>query len=458
MKRVIVFLITLAILSPMLFNMGLGSAVFNTNPFNFFDENRRNMICGKQSSLSSPMPSKIIDGASSYIVTFYASVPLTVIHDAICKFEFRPLAFSEQRVFLLTLPPKSDFAKKNKNIIKSIEEDKIGYTFSEESLSNPNDDSNSDINLIQEISDVPNAMTLWELDSIGAYDAWKTTNGKPSTITAILDSGIDRSHPSFSGAIILDGYDATKKIPYTNTDESGHGTKVAGIIVANGKKGVSASGVAKQISILPIKISKNGIDILTSSLVDGLYFATDSGANVINMSFGGYDIVQAESDAINYAYKQGCILVAAAGNDGNSPIHAGKRSYPASYDGVISVASFAQGGIACGFSQYNDRVDISAPGERLTVLVMKNGKPTTIYENGTSFSAAYVSAAAALAVSISPQPINSDTFERLLEYSSSEKRDDYYGHGLLNIPELLKNVFYPVVFGVKDGNTYFDSV
>ena len=86
------------------------------------------------------------------------------------------------------------------------------------------------------------------------------------------------------------------------------------------------------------------------------------------MSLGGYSRSEAEADAVEYAHSRGCILVAAAGNEGSDKEYAGKMSYPASYDHVISVGALRSGsGLICSFSQYNDALDVVAPGDALTL-------------------------------------------------------------------------------------------
>lgn len=127
----------------------------------------------------------------------------------------------------------------------------------------------------------------------------------------------------------------------------------------------------------------------------------DAGVDVINMSLGGYSRSEAEADAVEYAHSRGCILVAAAGNEGSDKEYAGKMSYPASYDHVISVGAYGQDGLICSFSQYNDALDVVAPGDALTLV--GNGPNGYVNDAGTSFACAYVSAAAALCRAVQPR-------------------------------------------------------
>jgi hypothetical protein len=188
--------------------------------------------------------------------------------------------------------------------------------------------------------------------------------------------------------------------------------------------------------------------------------AADAGADVINLSLGGYDYDQAEKDAIDYALSKGSIVVAASGNEGelDNPDR-GKYAYPASYNGVISVASVNRSNVRSNFSQFNNQVDAAAPGEEILV-VMAGSSNSYGVGDGTSFSAPYVSAAAALARSVE-KDINSVYFEELLKRTSTDLgtplKDDYYGWGLVNTKGIVDAARYPIVLGVENNGVYTSS-
>ncbi len=424
-KRIIALSIALIITSAVFFTHGDAFFATSRNPFAFFDEQRELLLKGN-SNVALTKPLKQPETGENYIVTFDSSKELAA--KALSGYSYRPLAYSDRLVFLVNLENPDEFFNKNKHIISGFDGDFTRTTFNNES-------------------------EKWEISAINATDLDYNAIGSASHIkVALIDSGIKRDHPFFDGANILDGFDVTSDHQKVTDDASGHGTKIAGIVV-------SLTGKTKRssASIIPIKVSENGKDIKTSDLIDAIYLAADSGANVINMSFGGYEFVKAEEDAINYASTKGCIMVAASGNEGSNREYEGRYSYPASYDNVISVSAIGQNGTVCGFSQYNDKVDIAAPGESICLLGDTN--ENFVYDNGTSYSAAFVTASAVLANAYAKKMFNSTSFERLLEYSCFEqKKDIYLGFGALNISSLLENATLPIVYGVNNGGTYFDRV
>lgn len=433
-KRIFAFIATVAIITSMLSGIGAVVAAESENPFEFFDNQRSDILNGSyDSSATKPLPCP--SEGEPYIVTFKGDRSKAAV--ALEGYDYRPLAYSERLVFLVYLANPDAFMRKNGDIILHFEKDAVRYT-----------DTNSYGNYV--------GNERWELSCLNALNLPYDKIGDISGVTvALLDSGINRSHPAFKGANILDGYDITNSYAKVTSDLSGHGTRVAGIIAAQTKT-TAAFGLAQSATILPIRISKNGKDIMTSDMIDGIYMAADAGADIINMSFGGYEKISAEEEAIEYAASKGCLLIAASGNEGNIRDFAGQYSYPASYNNVISVASVGQNDVICGFSQYNDMVDIAAPGEFLTLLGENGG---IAYDNGTSFSAAYVTAAAALVDAYARRRISSAAFERLLEYScGSAVKDNYSGYGTLNIKALIDNCRLPIVYGVSDGVTCFDRV
>ena len=138
-------------------------------------------------------------------------------------------------------------------------------------------------------------------------------------IVAVLDSGLNRGHEDLDGSRILAGYDTITQRPLVETDSVGHGTKVTGIIAASLDNALGVAGIAPGVTVYPVRVTQDGKTINTSNIVYALYLAVDAGADVINMSLGGYAHSTAEEDAVNNAYENGCILVAASGNEGNIP-------------------------------------------------------------------------------------------------------------------------------------------
>ena len=361
------------------FNSISAVAAFSANPFEKDDSLREKIVSsasGKSNSLIS-LNRRFMGNETRYITVFKKDVSLSKIGKILNGYNYRLLADSDERIFLIYLSAPDEFFKSNENYIESFEMDSV-----KENLGYYPNDTYS---------------TAYELSLLGMNEAWSYSLGNPEITVAILDSGIDRYHEDFAGTNILSGFDYESGQSLVEYDSTGHGTKVAGIIAAAGNNGIGCVGIAPKCTLLPLKITNSQGKIYTSDFIDSLYLSADSGADVVNMSLGGYEKLESEEKAVKYAVNKGCILVAAAGNEGNDAEYSGKKCYPASYDGVISVGSVDENGNSCIFSQHNESVDIAAPGSRLSLLSTGSGYTT---DSGTSFSSAYISGVAALVLSV----------------------------------------------------------
>lgn len=260
------------------------------------------------------------------------------MYAAVEPFAYSLLSGSENRLFLLYLNDAEAFSQRYADKLLYMEKD-VPRT-----VRTTGDVSDADSLPPSEEPSVPDAeaFTRWELAELGVYDALSVTDGSGVTV-AVLDSGIDRAHSAFADADIAAGYDAVAHRPGVDGDASGHGTKVAGILAARFSGAEETLGAAPGVTLYPIKVSEDGQTLYTSSLIYALHLAADAGVDVINMSLGGYSRSEAEADAVEYAHRRGCILVAAAGNEGGDETYAGRYSYPASYDHVISVGAYRAG-------------------------------------------------------------------------------------------------------------------
>lgn len=198
-----------------------------------------------------------------------------------------------------------------------------------------------DKNSVHTLSDLPNDPYImnsqaWQFSNVGANVTWNTVKNSTPVVVAVLDTGVNVNHPDLAGRLVQ-GYDYVTKSTQV-IDTQGHGTSVCGVIAAVANNGIGIAGIAgnADIRIAPYRLSSYD-RILTSNIVAALMNAADrSDIKVINMSFGGYQLNQAEKTAIDYAHSKGKILVAASGNEGDVYGYAGKYSYPASFDNVIS--------------------------------------------------------------------------------------------------------------------------
>ena len=263
----------------------------------------------------------------------------------------------------------------------------------------------------------------YRIDADRAYESGVSGSG---VIVAVLDSGVNSSHPDLSGKII-EGWNYVDNNDDV-MDEDGHGTMVAGIIAAMANNSIGIAGVASNVSIMPLKVLSSSGGSWTD-LDKAILRAAHSGARIITMSLGGeYSRPSmAIEAAINHAYQDGCLLVAAAGNDNNS-----EPFYPAACENVIAVAAIDQISIKAAFSNYGGYIDFCAPGVNI-LTTFKDGN--YVYGSGTSFAAPFVTGVICLMVSKYPQLKNEQVISTLraeAEDLGEMGWDQYYGWGLVN--------------------------
>lgn len=245
----------------------------------------------------------------------------------------------------------------------------------------------------------------WSLQRVLLDELWKQSTGKGVKV-AVIDTGVDARHPQLRTAV--DAKNGLNLLPAKNkkgekvergaangtTDEVGHGTKVAGIIAARPAPGTGFVGLAPGATIIPIKQNDAEGNGDAASLTEAVDEAVDRGAGVINISQDTADAVapaEALERAVRRALDAGVVVVASAGNDGLGGNV--KKTYPASYEGVLAVASSDRNNERAAFSQSGDFVGVAAPGVDMVTTVPLGGHCA---DNGTSFSAPYVAAVAAL--------------------------------------------------------------
>ena len=176
----------------------------------------------------------------------------------------------------------------------------------------------------------------WSLRALRLPDVWPSASGGPSTVVAVIDTGVDPAQPDLDGALVP-GYD-TLATGTGTADENGHGTAVAGIIAARSDNRVGVTSVCGSCSVMPVKvISASGFGD-AAHIATGIVWAADHGARVINLSVVLDGPQQTVEDAVRYAHDRGVVVVAAAGNGGGID-----PTYPAAYPEVISVAAVTGG-------------------------------------------------------------------------------------------------------------------
>ncbi|MBR5278693.1 MAG: S8 family serine peptidase, partial [Clostridia bacterium] len=371
-----------------------------------------------------------------YIVKFRADASVAKIADLLKETDYCIIGNSQEKLFAVS-NVNADFFNAQGDIIEYYEAD-------------------TQRNVLATVNDTEPTPYY---EAMGVNTAWDKTTGSKDVVVAILDTGINRTHQDLLNANILDGYDAVTRTVGVFADEVGHGTAVAGIIAAEANNNFGIAGVAYGVTIMPVKVSYSGTAIYSSDLVRGIRYAADNGAKIINMSLGGYSASIAEQEAVNYAISKGCILISAAGNGGNGE-HADAKSYPASYEGVVSVASCDGFGERSLFSQYNNKVDIAAIGENIVIpAVDENGISVYRTDSGTSYACAIVSGIAALAVSVAGDVrFNGAEFDALIAELGNYTRDDNLGYGIIYAHRAVELAETPIITGVENGKKYSQSV
>lgn len=296
------------------------------------------------------------------------------------------------------------------------------------------------LKLLDAEPDDPYYQNQWNMRMIHMPYVWGKGFSAEGIRVGVIDSGVDLDNIDLSYCIEI----GKSYVDSTPDDNYGHGTKVSGVISAlmNNKKLVA--GMTKA-TIIPFKVT-NSTNVSTSDIISAVYDAISDkyACDVLNISIGGTasaGTINSFNTAFEKANEKGVIVTASAGNSAKSgnPIN-----YPASCDNVISVAAVADDMERASYSEYNEYVDVTAPGgdsEKLSYVYTTGLNSTCALTSGTSFSAPHVAAMAAIAKGIR-KDINFDKMMKLIKYSSldlGEKgRDDYYGYGLLNAENIVK--------------------
>ncbi len=269
------------------------------------------------------------------------------------------------------------------------------------------------------VPDDPNYSLQWNLQKIKAEEAWDVTTGDTSVVIAIIDTGVDWDHPDISGNLWINH----AEIPNNGIDDDGngyiddyigwdfggtdgtpdndpredrpdHGTHVAGISSAVTNNNVGIASIGYRSKIMAVKTSRDDMRNPQNNApyivygYEGIVYAADNGADVINCSWGSGNFSRLGQETINYATNQGALIVGAAGNSNVS-----NKFYPAAYDNVLAVASTDQGDLKSAFSNYGTYIDVSAPGSNIYSTWQKD---TYKHASGTSMAAPLVAGLAGL--------------------------------------------------------------
>jgi len=314
-------------------------------------------------------------------------------------------------------------------------EDEYGIEFVEEDENGSyviETDEDSDLDGLEEDDDVEHIETDtpvtmfadtvdWGVHRIGADSIWDTTSGTGVTV-AIIDTGIQTNHPDLAGNVVQ-GYDFVNDD--TNAyDDNGHGTHVAGIVAAT-QNSAGTVGASYSSKLMPIKVLNSSGNGYLSDVAQGVYYATDNGARVINLSLGtDYDSYTLKN-AIQYATNKGVLVVAAAGNDYGSPC-----SYPAAYSNAICVVATDSNNKLASFSNVGG--ELAAPGVSNYSTFLGSTYRTL---SGTSMASPHVAGAAATIMSACTTCSTTEVRNILRDTAidlGAEGQDIIFGYGLVD--------------------------
>ncbi len=274
---------------------------------------------------------------------------------------------------------------------------------------------------------------------MNARQAWDVTTGSSSVILAVVDSGIDSGHPEFAGRL-LPGYDFVQN-DSTPQDDCGHGTHVAGSAAANSNNGIGIAGIDWQTKVLPVRVlGKSGSNCTgwTSDVAEGIVWAVEQGADVINLSLGLAGSSRLLEYATYYAYQNDVAVIAAAGNNNTAVL------YPAAFPWVLAVGATQQNGTRASFSNFGAQLDVMAPGAEILSTSPRSGALLSSLTNtygvlsGTSMAAGHVAGAASLLAGDPDFNRPDKIYEALIETASEyPTRTNEFGYGIVDIDAAL---------------------
>jgi serine protease len=299
----------------------------------------------------------------------------------------------------------------------------------------------------------------WHMPLINMPAAWDQSTGS-GVVVAVIDCGVAyetygsfTQAPDLAGTIFVAGYDYVNNDSHPN-DDCAHGTHVCGTIAQTTNNSLGVTGVAFNCSIMPVKVLDASGSGTYTAIVNGITFAADNGAKVINMSLGGASGSTALQNAVIYAYNKGVTIVCAAGNAGTSA-----AQYPASYTQCISVSAIRYDKTYTSYTSYGSTIDICAPGGDLDVDQNGDGYVDGVLQQthngtnygtfgyyfyeGTSMACPHVAGVAALIIAKAGN-IGPDSVRAILQNTAQDLgttgRDNYYGYGMVDANAALSAI------------------
>ncbi|MFD0692799.1 S8 family peptidase [Paenibacillus sp. GCM10027628] len=271
----------------------------------------------------------------------------------------------------------------------------------------------------------------WNLPLIETVQGWQVNRGASDVVVGVVDTGVDLAHPDLQGQL-LPGYNVISGDDKPQ-DDVGHGTHVAGVISALVNNNLGVAGMTWYNKVLPVKVLDQTGAGSTYSVAQGIIWATDHGAKVINLSLGNYADSSFLHDAIKYAYNKDVAIIAASGNDNTE-----RPGYPAAYPEVFAVAATDSENKKAPFSNYGDYIAVAAPGVSIASTYPNNQYAAL---SGTSMASPHVTALAALIRSTNPALKNTEVYD-IMRQSAQDLgdpgRDKYFGFGLIDVVKAVQ--------------------
>lgn len=326
-------------------------------------------------------------------------------------------------IYKLSLPPEADVIKAAREYQQDPNVEYAEPNGIMRALITPND---------------PRYPNQWGLPQIGAPNAWGATTGSSEPVIGVVDTGADYNHEDLMGKIIL-GYDFVNN-DNDPMDDNGHGTHISGIAAALTNNSVGVAGLNWNGKILAVKtLDASGTGTILK-VAQGINYAAEHNAKIINMSFGDYTDWSTIKDAVIYAYNKGCLLVAAAGNEDTS-----NPCYPAAYNDYVIAVAATDGNDKRSVwgadlaSNYGSYIDVCAPGSGIWSSWLSNNYRS---KDGTSMATPFVSALLSMLSAINPG--STQTQLRIRLQDSCDNIDalnpgfaGQLGHGRINAAKTL---------------------
>lgn len=286
----------------------------------------------------------------------------------------------------------------------------------------------------------------WALPKVNAPSAWDFTTGSASVIIAIIDTGVQLDHPDLQSKLV-GGWNFVAGNNNPN-DDNGHGTHCAGIAAAATNNAQGIAGLGWDCRIMPIKVLNSSGSGTYADVAAGMTYAVNNGAKVLSLSLAGSAPSSTLENAVNYAWNNGAVVVAAAGNNNSTT-----PEYPAWYANCIAVASSTTNDSRSSFSNYGSWVDVAAPGSSILSTYNNSGYATI---SGTSMAAPLVAGLAGLLWSYMGTGSPASSIRAQIENTAVAVPGNYVAYGRIDAGAALatagvRNDFAPSSFTITSG-------